>query len=260
MSKSRVGWVREADRWSRWRGPTVRASRSLVVVLCGALFVSVSSAVAGATIPAGSVAVVVGKPITVRTFDHWMYVAAKGQAADSSSAPLIVPTDPPDFKGCIAQVRRQIPSLKDVSDQVLRRDCRQLFTSMSSQVLDFLITANWFEDQAAAEHVVISATDVRNALEKAKRQEFRSAGAFRKFLKETGQTEHDLLFRMRVNLTYTALIGHVSGLRATIKAQNKLNALVRRRYQSETTCSPYYVMNDCEHDPGRARPLGLDPS
>ena len=40
-----------------------------------------------------------------------MYVAAKGNASQSPGAPVIVPNDPPNFKNCIAQVRKQIPTL-----------------------------------------------------------------------------------------------------------------------------------------------------
>ena len=169
--------------------------------VCSGLLVSSSSATAATGVPAGNAAVVVGKPITVHTFDHWMYVAAKGEAATSPHAPVIVPTDPPRFDGCIGQVRAQIPSLEGTSDRVLRRDCGRLFVSLSSQVLDFLIKAHWYEDQAVAERITITPAEVRRALEKAKRQEFRSARAFRMFLKQTGQTAHDLFFRVRINLT-----------------------------------------------------------
>ena|ERR1700683_1118539 len=129
--------------------------------VCSGLLVSSSSATAATGVPAGNAAVVVGKPITVHTFDHWMYVAAKGEAATGPHAPVIVPTDPPRF----------------------------------------LIKAHWYEDQAVAERITITPAEVRRALEKAKRQEFRSARAFRMFLKQTGQTAHDLFFRVRINLT-----------------------------------------------------------
>ena len=67
----------------------------------------------GSGIPGDSVADVAGNPITTRALDHWMYVAAKGQASQSPGQPVIVPNDPPNFTNCLAQVRKQIPALKN---------------------------------------------------------------------------------------------------------------------------------------------------
>src|SRR5260370_29330581 len=106
----------------------------------GAFFVvAVAVAACGSGVPGNSVADVAGNPITTRAFDHWLYVAAKSQAAQSPGSPVIVPNDPPNFSHCIAQVRAQIPTLAKSTDKTLRSDCKQLFTSLSSQVMDFLI-------------------------------------------------------------------------------------------------------------------------
>ena len=67
----------------------------------------------------------------LQAFNHWMYVAAKGQAAQSPGQPVIVPNDPPNFTKCIAQVKAEIPSLKKTADKTLKADCGQLFTSLS---------------------------------------------------------------------------------------------------------------------------------
>ena len=64
-------------------------------------------------------------------------------------APVIVPNDPPDFKKCIAQVRKQIPTLAKTTDKQLKTDCNQLFTSLGSQVMDFLIKSYWYQAEAA---------------------------------------------------------------------------------------------------------------
>src|ERR1700683_5081596 len=94
----------------------------------GAFFaVAAGIAGCGSSVPGNSVAVVAGNPITTQAFDHWMYVAAKGNAAESPGAPVIVPVDPPAFKGCIAQVRSQIPSLAKTPDSQIKSDCGQLF-------------------------------------------------------------------------------------------------------------------------------------
>src|ERR1700759_2478674 len=65
----------------------------------------------GTGVSSDSVAEWAGNQITTQAFNHWMYVAAKSQAAQSPGQPVIVPTDPPNFNNCINQARKEIPSL-----------------------------------------------------------------------------------------------------------------------------------------------------
>jgi len=116
----------------------------------GAFFVVIALAVSacGSSIPSNSVAVVAGNPISTQAFDHWMYVLAKTQAAQSPGQPVIVPNDPPNFSKCIAQVKAEIPSLAKTATKTLKADCQRVFTSLSSTVLDYLIKAYWYQATA----------------------------------------------------------------------------------------------------------------
>jgi foldase protein PrsA len=147
-----------------------------------------------------------GNPITLQTFNHWMYVAAKGQAAQNPSAPVIVPNDPPGFTNCIAQVRKQIPSLAKTPAATVKSDCNQLFTSLSSQVMDFLIKAYWYQADAAKMHITISQQEVQQQFNTAKQQQFPTAAQFTAFLKQTGQTMADIIYRVRINGLFKKLI------------------------------------------------------
>ena len=125
------------------------------ILALGAFFVVLAAAVAGcgsssgssAGVPGDSVAVVAGNPITTKAFKHWMFVAAQGQAAQSPGSPVIVP-DPPNYTQCMADARKDIPSLKKTADKTLKADCSQLFTTLSGQVMDFLIKAYWYQASA----------------------------------------------------------------------------------------------------------------
>ena len=117
-----------------------------------------------------------------------MYVAAKSQAAQTPGQPVIVPNDPPKFNACIAQVKKEIPTLAKTKDATLRTDCKQLFTSLSSQVLDFLIKAYWYQADAAKLGVKVTDAEVQKAFTTAKNQQFPSASGFNTFLSQTGQT------------------------------------------------------------------------
>ena len=147
-----------------------------------------------------------GNPITTQALNHWMYVAAKGQAAQSPGQPVIVPNDPPNFTKCLAQVRQQIPALKKTSDKQIKADCKQLFTSLSSQTMDFLIKAYWYQALAHKLGIKITDAQVQKALDTAKKGQFSTSAQFQQFLTQSGQTMQDILFRVRVQQIYQKLL------------------------------------------------------
>ena len=166
----------------------------------GAFFViAIGIAGCGSGVPGNAVVDVAGNPITTQAFNHWMYVAAASQAAQNPGQPVIVPNDPPNFDACVAQVKKDIPSLAKTKTTTLRSDCKQLFTSLSSQVLDFLIKAYWYQADAAKMGVKVTDAEVQKALTTAKNQQFPTGSGYATFLKQTGQTNEDVLFRFRIN-------------------------------------------------------------
>jgi foldase protein PrsA len=183
----------------------MRFRRSFLAL--GAFFViAVAVAACGSSVPGDAVANVDGNPITTQAFNHWMYVAAKSQAAQSPGEPVIVPNDPPNFDNCVAQVRKQIPSLAKTSTKTLQSDCKQLFTSLSSQVMDFLIKAYWYQAEAAKQHIAVTDAQVQQAFTTAKNQQFPSGSGYQSFLSQTGQTQQDILYRFRINAIVQKLV------------------------------------------------------
>jgi foldase protein PrsA len=166
----------------------------------------------GSDVPGNSVADVAGNPITTQAFNHWMYVAAKGNAAQSGgSAPVIVPNDPPSFSGCIQQARKQLGAqVAKESTSQLRGECKTLFTSLSSQVMDFLIRAYWYQADAAKHHVTVTPAQVQQQFNLEKQSQFPTASQFQSFLTQSGYTAQDLLFRTRVQVIYNKLIAKLS--------------------------------------------------
>lgn len=217
------------------------------VALVGAVVVFGGGVGASASTPRlghGTVVEVAGHAISKKTFDHWIRVAAMSESAQTPGSPVIVPTDPPRFARCIKALRAKIHSLAHKRARTLRLDCRQLFATLSNQVLDYLIKAHWYDDLAAADHVRITHQRVLRAFRRARRQQFGTRGAFKRFLRETGQTVDDILFRFRVNIAYTALLKRAHD-GSSLKAQEIVNAEAKRRFRLATTCARYYVMVDC---------------
>jgi foldase protein PrsA len=182
-----------------------------MVSALGAFFV-VAALVAGcggSSLPSDSVATMAGNPITKQAFDHWMYVAEKGNASEDGSSTVIVPNDPPEFTNCIKQAREEIPTLKTESTKTIRTDCSTLFTSLSSQVMNYLIESYWYQADAYKEGIRITPKQLAADFAKAKKQQFTSPTQYTEFLKETGQTAADILFRVRVNALYSDLISRL---------------------------------------------------
>jgi parvulin-like peptidyl-prolyl isomerase len=174
----------------------------------GAFFVlAIGVAACGGGIPGNSVAVVAGNPITTAAFNHWLYVAAKGNSAQNG-APVIVPNDPPNFDSCLREVRRQFPTLASQPDSRIRAECKVLFNSLSSEVMGFLITSYWYQAQAAKLGIHISQADVAKALALIRRQQFPTAAAWNAFLTQTGQTIPDVNYRVRFSKVVAKLLAH----------------------------------------------------
>ena len=189
-----------------------------------------------------AVAVVVGTPITHAVFNHWMYVAAKGQASQTPGAPVIVP-DPPDYKGCLAKVRKTLPQFKAKSTKTLVADCHQLFVSLSSQVMDFLIKADWMQADAARHGIVVTDAQVERAYNNAKKQQFPGGKGYQAFLAKTGQTDQDVRFRFRINQIFSQLTAREKG--STDARQSAVSKREQQQYKAHTTCTPLVRMNDC---------------
>jgi foldase protein PrsA len=179
---------------------------ALIVAGCGSSSSSSSSAGAG-SVPSTDAAVVAGNPITKRAVYHWMYVDAKGEAAQSPGSPVIVPTDPPEFPKCIAQVKKQIPTLAKESDAKIRTACQSAFTSYSQAVMGFLITGYWYQGTAHKLGINLTDAQLQQAITKAKASSgIKTAAAYKTFLSTSGYTAEDISFRIRISTLYSKLL------------------------------------------------------
>jgi foldase protein PrsA len=178
---------------------------ALIVAGCGS---SSSSSSSGAgTVPATDAAVVAGNPISKRAVLHWMFVDAKGEAAQSPGSPVIVPTDPPEFPKCIAQVKKEIPTLAKESDAKIRAACQSAFTSYSQAVMSFLITGYWYQGTAHKLGINLTNAQLQAAITKAKTESgIKTPAAYKTFLKTSGYTDADIAFRIRISTIFMKLL------------------------------------------------------
>ena len=164
-------------------------SASAVLVACGG-------------VPSNSVATVADTPITQADFNHWLTIASKSTSQQTPGAVVVVP-DAPNFTNCIAQKRKAAgaPSAANPAktDAQYKADCQALFDQQKGQVMQLLVTSQWIQGQAARMGITVSDAEVKAQFEKTKKGAFPNEAAYQKFLAQSGETEQDILFRIKVD-------------------------------------------------------------
>ena len=158
-----------------------------------------SAAIAGCgnDLPPGAVAKVGDASITEEEFDKWMTTAVKGQAQGGQA---VVP-DPPEFTKCVA-AKKETPAPEGQgkqSDAALKKQCKQEFDTLKGEVMQFLIQAEWVQQEAEDQGIEVSDKAVRKSFEDQKKQAFPNDKAYQEFIKTSGMTEEDILFRVRLD-------------------------------------------------------------
>jgi foldase protein PrsA len=151
----------------------------------------------GNDVPSGAVAKVGDETITQDEFDKWLKTAAQGQAQGGTAA---VP-DPPDFEKCVAAKKKQpLPKgQQKPSDATLKKQCETEFDTLKTEVMQFLIQAAWVEQEAADQDVKVSDKEIKQSFEDQKKQAFPTDKAYKDFLKTSGMSEEDILFRVKLD-------------------------------------------------------------
>jgi Raf kinase inhibitor-like YbhB/YbcL family protein len=210
--------------WMKWAAPLTLA---LAIGGCGggsstssggssaavASGASVSSPAALAR--SGTVATVNGTPIARATFVHWLAVITALSAASGHGA------------GSSAQ-------------------------ALKNRTLGFLITAQWVLAEAAAQGTDVSEAAVHKRLEEVRRKQFKQPAELQKYLAKAGETQADLLLRIKLELLESAISQRASAAKhTTAEKQAALTGFqeeFQRKWKAKTSCRSGYVMEDCKED------------
>jgi foldase protein PrsA len=166
----------------------------LPLALTGA---AVAIVACGNDVPPGAVAKVGDETITQDEFDKWVETAVKSQAQGTAA---VVP-DPPDFKKCIAG-KKNAPTPSGQGKQTeaaLQKQCKTEYNTLKREVMQFLIQAEWVTQEAEKRDIKVSDQAVRKSFEDQKKQAFPTEKAYKQFLKTSGMTEADILFRVKLS-------------------------------------------------------------
>jgi foldase protein PrsA len=177
-----------------------RAFTHSLLVLAAAVLGLVALAGCGNSVPAGAVAKVGDSTITQDEFDKWMDIAVRGQSQQGAGAAATAP-DPPDFEKCVA-AKQKTPVPKDqkkpTADE-LKKQCKNEYDTLKRQVMQFLIQGEWVMQEADKRGVKVKQDELQKALEDQKKAVFPNDKQYKQFLKTSGMTEDDVLFRVKLN-------------------------------------------------------------
>jgi foldase protein PrsA len=164
----------------------------------------------GESIPGNAVVKVEDTSIKKDDYNHWLEVAAISAAsqadpaaAQSGKKPVVNLPEPPEFTKCVANKKKTAPKPAKgrpaTKDSEYVEQCKQEYEALRNQVLSFLISAEWIEGEAEAQDIKVSEADVKKKFDATRKQSFPKDADYKKFLASSGQSEEDLLYRVRLD-------------------------------------------------------------
>ena len=157
----------------------------------------------GNDVPPSAVAKVGDSTISKEEFDRWY----KNAAAGASQGGQVEAPDPPDFEKCVAGLQKQPApqGAEKPSAEDLEKQCKQQYEDLRDQVMQFLIQAEWVQQEAEERGVEVSDEEVKKSFEDQKKQAFPKEADYKKFLEDNGMSEEDILFRVKLDQLQTKL-------------------------------------------------------
>jgi foldase protein PrsA len=153
----------------------------------------------GGGVPGDAVATVDGNSITKSNYTHWLGIAAKSGGQSATGIPK-----PPAYKDCIAGKRKTLPKPAKgqpaTTDAQLKTQCASEYKALKDQVMQLLISFQWIQGEAKTQGVKVTDAEVKKQFDSQKKASFPKAADYQKFLKQSGQTEKDILMRVKLDL------------------------------------------------------------
>jgi len=181
----------------------IKAAR-IVLSLAAITGVGATFAACGG-VPGNAVATVDGEAIDKTDFSHWMAVAAKSTGAANAA----VPDPEAGYTKCVAAKRKATPApakgQPKVTDDQLKTQCKTDYEQYRNQVLQLLISFKWIQGEADAKNVKVTDAEVKKAFDEQKKQSYPKEADYQKFLKDNGQSEQDILERVKLDLLSTKI-------------------------------------------------------
>lgn len=122
---------------------------------------------------------------------------------------------------------------------------------VTTQVMGFLISADWVIGEAHDLNVHVSPSEVRRTFNRTRKAQFPKQSEFQAFLRKSRETVTDILLRVELDLLSQRLQRRVvSGKRGARKKHEALKRFVsnfRNKWTAQTYCAAQYASQDCGH-------------
>ena len=123
------------------------------------------------------------------------------------------------------------------------------YQAAKTEVLGFLITADWLIGESSALGIKLSDAEVKRQLVKEKLAAFPEPAKFEAYLRSSGETVSDLLLNIKVHMLEQRLEQRVLRGKSEAAKQKAFAAFVkafRDRWTARTECRAGYVVEDCK--------------
>jgi len=179
----------------------------LLMALCVLAAVAAVAAGCGgssSSIPGNAIASVDGNTVDKGEFNHWITIVAKSSGQANAAVP-----DPPNFTRCVAAKRTSTPKpgkgQPKVTDAQLKTQCQTEYNTLRDQVVGLLVTYRWVQGEAGARKVSVTDADIQKSFQQQKKQSFPKEADYQKFLTQSGQTQNDILLRVKIDLLFSKI-------------------------------------------------------
>jgi hypothetical protein len=195
--------------------------------------------------------------------------------------------------GAVAQVQPPAGAVATVGDTAISKGTFDAWIDAPEarrrDVMAFLIRAQWVRGESRLRGIEVTPTEVRRSFRRQKRQAFENERQYRRYLRDSGLTQRQILFQVEVDLLRQRLTrevmsraepvsgrdirkyirSHRRGLRELTRAERRrkarriltlerqteaLEAFVRdfrRRWRAVTVCAKGYIVAECSNAAAR---------
>ena len=208
--------------------------------------------------------------ISKAMLEHWMPIEARILYSEAPTRPTpsgVVP-DPPTYSACIAYLRvtpqKAGERLGKATPAQLRDRCARKEEELKELTLNTLIGWDWTLGRGLRVGVRVSDAEARQRVQLLKKSDF-AGQDFSKYLKYSGQTTADILFRAKVQVVEGKLNEHLTALqnsKTPLSASRERVALAPlaarlltdKQWAERTNCPSGYVTSGCKQYRGSQAP------
>jgi hypothetical protein len=193
---------------------TVQKAAALLLAVPVLAAVPASAAIS----PDAEVARVGEAPISYGLFHHWMYVAA-------------------------------VSSGRLAEDPIIPRAGTREYRGLTQQVMQFLVSAKWIRLEADRQGIHVRRAMAVRQFHFTRRLAFRRPGSWSRFLRRSGMTVGDVVYRVELDMLSNRLRRKITrpyeNPRRQQRALDEFVAGFRARWLPLTACAPGYRTTDC---------------